>query len=157
MLTLNWVIIQLSISKTRCSPPKMFLGKCVLKIWIIFTGEQPYQSVISIELLCNFIEITLRCECSPVHLLHVLRTTFPKNISGGLLLQNSHFKRSVKTVFQTSFKYVHRVHLGDQSLRSSHCRVLHESGVLKIFARCTQNHLFRSLHLIKLHGEGTDY
>ena len=34
----------------------------------------------------NFIEITLRHGCSPVNLLHILRTPFPKNISGGLLL-----------------------------------------------------------------------
>ena len=34
----------------------------------------------------NFIEITLRHECSPVNLLHILRTPFPKNTSRGLLL-----------------------------------------------------------------------
>ena len=38
------------------------------------------------ELLWNFIEITLRRGCSPVNLLHIFRTTFPKNTSGGLLL-----------------------------------------------------------------------
>ena len=36
--------------------------------------------------ICNFIEITLRHGCSPVNLLYIRRTTFPKNISGGLLL-----------------------------------------------------------------------
>ena len=39
---------------------------------------------------CDFnkvaIEITLRHECSPVNLLHIFRTPFPKNTSGGLLL-----------------------------------------------------------------------
>ena len=34
----------------------------------------------------NFIEITLRQGCSPVHLLHIFRTPFHKNTSGGLLL-----------------------------------------------------------------------
>ena len=34
----------------------------------------------------NFIEITLRHGCSPVNLLHIFRTPFPENISGGLLL-----------------------------------------------------------------------
>ena len=34
----------------------------------------------------NFIEITLRHGCSPVNLLHISRTPFPKNTSGGLLL-----------------------------------------------------------------------
>ena len=38
---------------------KVFLGKVVLKICSKFTGEHPYRSVISINLLCNFIEITL--------------------------------------------------------------------------------------------------
>ena len=36
-------------------------------------------------MLCNFIEITLRPECSPVNLLHILRTPFPRNTSGWLL------------------------------------------------------------------------
>ena len=40
------------------------------------------------ELLCNFIEITLRHECSPVNLLRILRTSFFKNTSEWLLLKN---------------------------------------------------------------------
>ena len=59
----------------RCS-----CEKGVLKICSKFTG------VISIKLLCMFIEIALRHECSPVNLLHTFRTHFPKNISEGLLL-----------------------------------------------------------------------
>ena len=34
----------------------------------------------------NFIEIALRHGCSPVNLLHIFRTLFPKNTSEGLLL-----------------------------------------------------------------------
>ena len=34
----------------------------------------------------NFIEIALRHGCSPVNLLHIFRTPFPKNISEGPLL-----------------------------------------------------------------------
>ena len=40
-------------------------------------------------LLCNFIKITLRPlrhVCSPVNLLHIFKTPFPKNTSGGLLM-----------------------------------------------------------------------
>ena len=33
----------------------------------------------------NFIEITRRPGCSPVNLLHILRISFPKNTSEGLL------------------------------------------------------------------------
>ena len=36
------------------------------------------------KLLCNFTGIALRHGCSPVYLLHILRTTFPNNTYGGL-------------------------------------------------------------------------
>ena len=49
------------------------------------TGEHPWRSVISIK--CNFIEITLRCGCSPVYLLQIFRTGFPKNNYGDLFLK----------------------------------------------------------------------
>ena len=45
-----------------------------------------FRSVISIKLLCNFMEIGLRHGCSPVNVLHIFRTTFLKNASGWLLL-----------------------------------------------------------------------
>ena len=70
----------------RSSYPEVFLGKGVLKICSKFTGEHPCRSVISIKLLCNFIEITLWHGCSPVHLLHIFRTPFTKDTSGLLLL-----------------------------------------------------------------------
>ena len=35
---------------------------------------------------CDFIEITFRNGCSPVNLLYILRTPFPKNTSGRLYL-----------------------------------------------------------------------
>ena len=38
-------------------------------------------------MLCNIIEITFLHECSPVNLLHIFRTPFPNNTSGGLLLK----------------------------------------------------------------------
>ena len=34
------------------------------------------------KIASDFIEITLRIECSPVNLQHIFRTPFPKNISG---------------------------------------------------------------------------
>ena len=42
--------------------------------------------LISIKILCNYIEVTLRHGCSPVNLLHIFRTPFTKNTSGSLLL-----------------------------------------------------------------------
>ena len=67
-------------------PQQVFLGKSFLKIGSKFTGEHPYQSVISIKLLCNSIEIKLWYGCSPVNFLHTSRTPFPKNTFGRPLL-----------------------------------------------------------------------
>ena len=71
---------------TRSSPPEAFLGKGDPKICSKYTGESPCQSVISIKLRKNFIEIALQHGCSPVNLLHIFRTHFHKKTSGGLLL-----------------------------------------------------------------------
>ena len=70
----------------RRSPPEVFSGKGVLKKCSKFTGEHPYQIMVSIKLLCNFTEITLRSGYSPVNLLHIFRTHFYMNNYGGLLL-----------------------------------------------------------------------
>ena len=43
--------------------------------------------MISIKLQSNFSEITLQLGCFPVNLLHIFRTPFLKNTSGGLLLK----------------------------------------------------------------------
>ena len=72
-------IIKISrFTNDRRSPPEVFLRKVVLKICSKFTGDHPCRSVISIEFA--------RHGCSPVDLLHILRTPFPKNTSGRLLL-----------------------------------------------------------------------
>ena len=84
--TPSWMSELLLVSFDRSSPPEMFLGKVVLKICSKSTGERPCRSLISIKLLCNFIEITLRHGFSPVNLLHIFKTLFPKNSFGGLLL-----------------------------------------------------------------------
>ena len=70
-----------------------FLGKGVLIICSKFTGEHPCRSAFSIKLLCNFIEIAPRHGCSPVNLLHIFRTPFPKNTLGRLLKRHSKFER----------------------------------------------------------------
>ena len=57
--------------------------------------KHPCQRVIPIKLQSNFIEIKLRYGCSPLNLLRISRTPFPKNNSGGLtilyLLQHALF------------------------------------------------------------------
>ena len=75
-----WNISSFEIS--RSSHPEVFFRKAVLKICSKFTEENPCRSVISITLLEN----TFRHGCSPVNLLHISRTPFPRNTSGWLLL-----------------------------------------------------------------------
>ena len=70
-----------------CSPSEVLLGKKVLKLCTKCTGEHPYRRVISIKLQSNFTEITPRHACPSVNLLHIFRTSFPKNASGGLPLK----------------------------------------------------------------------
>ena len=60
--------------------------KYVLKICSKFTKQHPCRSAISIKLICNFIEITLRHGCCRADLPYIFRTTSSKNTSGGLLL-----------------------------------------------------------------------
>ena len=76
----------LILYRSRSSCPEVLLRKGVLKICSKWTGEHPCRSAISINLLCNFIEIALRHGRSPVNLLHVFRTPFLKNNSRRLLL-----------------------------------------------------------------------
>ena len=71
----------------RISRPEVFLGKSVLEIFSKFTGEHPCQSVISVKLQSNFIEIILRHGCSPVNFSYIFRIPFPKNTSEQLLLE----------------------------------------------------------------------
>ena len=72
---------------TRSNPLEVYSAKGFVKIWSKFTGEHPCRKVISMNLLCNFIEIALWHGCSPVTLLHIFRTPFYKNPHRGLLLQ----------------------------------------------------------------------
>ena len=67
-------------------PSRRVLRKGVLKICNKFTGEHSCPSLISIKSENNFIQITLQVGCSPVNLLHISRTPFLKNTSGGLYL-----------------------------------------------------------------------
>ena len=70
----------------RSSRREVLLVKSILKIYNKFTGEHPCRSMISVNLLCNFIEINLWYGCSPVNLPHIFRTPFSRNTSGWLLL-----------------------------------------------------------------------
>ena len=58
----------------------------------------------------NFIKIALRHGCSPINLLHIFRTPFPKNTPGSLLLNDGFYKifhvcRSGNTVSDSSYNF----------------------------------------------------
>ena len=61
--------------------------------------------MILLKLQSNFIEITLRHGCSPVNLLHIFRTPFPRDTSGWLLLNlvESNFGKASKILIWISF------------------------------------------------------
>ena len=77
------------------SPSEVILRKSVPKVCCKFTGQHPCRRMILIKLQSNAIEVSLWHGCSPVNLLHIFRTTFPKNISGWLLLSLSNFEGAV--------------------------------------------------------------
>ena len=86
----------------------MFLRKSVLKICRKFTGEQPRQSVVSVNLPNKCIEIALRHGCSPVNLLHIFRTPFYKNTSGGLLLISATYNTVSRNLMSCFAKILNR-------------------------------------------------
>ena len=75
LATQQKIIKYMLFALCRSSYPEVFLGKGVLEICIKFTGEHPCRSASSIKLFY-----------SPVNLLHIFRTHFPRNTSGQLLL-----------------------------------------------------------------------
>ena len=73
----------------RSSPPEVFLGKVVLKICRKFEKKITILPWCFIEIILGMgvlYWITLRHGCSPINLLHIFSTPFPKNTFGGLLL-----------------------------------------------------------------------
>ena len=49
------------------SPPEVFLVNDVLKVCSKFKGEHLCRGAVLIKLFCNFLEIALEHECSPVN------------------------------------------------------------------------------------------
>ena len=63
-----------------------FRGVLRKKCFEKHAGEHPYRSLISRKLICYFIEIALWHGWSPVNLLYIFGTPFPRKTSGQLLL-----------------------------------------------------------------------
>ena len=68
LLYLSLILCKSAGASIRISPPKVILGKDVLKICSKVIGGHPCRSVISVNLQSKSIEITLRHGCSPVNL-----------------------------------------------------------------------------------------
>ena len=77
----------LGISEVQKQPVRAILRKRYSENIQQIYREHPCQIVISVKLLCNFIEITFRHRCSRVNLLNIFRTPFYNNTSRGLLLE----------------------------------------------------------------------
>ena len=82
----------------------MLLRKSVLKIYSKFRGKHPCLSVISIKLLCNFIEITLRHEVFSCNFGAYFQSTFSKNTSGWLLLTEKYHIFRCRTGYPGHFR-----------------------------------------------------
>ena len=82
----------------RSSPPQAFLGKDILKICSKFTGEQPYQSAISIKLLCNFKNLSLR-------LFHIVWLSLYLKAVADLGLSSSCKKHTLRNTVDVSERY----------------------------------------------------
>ena len=73
-----------------CFPIITHLQNCISHwIWLAIWETHFYQCSTDrngVILLCNITEILLQHWCSPVNILHIFRTPFPKNTYGGLTL-----------------------------------------------------------------------
>ena len=117
-------IIQIPHAINSSSCPEVFLRKSVLKICSKRTGEHPCWEVILIKLPSNFIKITFQHGCSPVILLHVFRTPFPKNTSRWLLLYQASISRSnLCKVFQSKYKLTYHTQRWG-ILKTQHCDLI---------------------------------
>ena len=79
---------------SRNNSPELFLSKGVLKTCSKFIGENRCRSAISMKLLCNFIEVTLRRGYSPVNLFNIFKTLLLGiALHGGKKLENMNFTK----------------------------------------------------------------
>ena len=84
--------MNVALSISGSSHPEVFLGKGVLKIYNKFTGGHQCRSA-------------HRHGCSPVNLLYIFRTLFPRNTSGWLLLYLRVLSRDKhNSIFRFRFK-----------------------------------------------------
>ena len=78
-----WVLYYLHPAKSRSSPPEVFLKKVFWK----YTVNLQENTHAEVWFQKSCFQITFRHGCSPVNLLHIFRTSFPKNTSGWPLMK----------------------------------------------------------------------
>ena len=143
----------------------MFLGKGILKICSKFTGEHPCRSVISSSK-------ALWHRWSPVNLLHIFRTPFYKNTSGGLCMPYQ--GKNVLQFSETFYSWIHfwpwscwRIlflsyvtdsHRNFSPFQKQSCRgVLWKKVFLENLAKCTGKHLCQCLFFNKVAGQACKF
>ena len=156
----------------RGSPPEVFLGKDVQKIWRKYTSEHPCQSMISIRLLCNFywnhtFAWVFSCKFA-------VYTPFPTITSGGLHLDvTGHLSHRVKfylngtinvnsqlpsVQIQKERDFTNYTFLVTSYFpRSNHQSYSIMNGVLRNFAKFTGKHLRQSLFFNKVQAWGRNF
>ena len=96
--------------RQRSSRPEVFLEKGVLKICSKFTGEQPCQSVVSIKLQSNFIEITLQHGC-----FSVICYIFPEHLFLRIPLDGCFWRQPYMCSIRGLFSEIYRSNLWESS------------------------------------------
>ena len=81
-------VLKFSKATVTSSHPKVSIGKGALKVRQKIYRRTPMPKCDFNKVPSNFIEMALSHGCFPVNLLHIFRTTFPRNTSGWLLLNS---------------------------------------------------------------------
>ena len=134
-------------------------SKLTKKIWIGWKWriqKQPSRGVLTkrcpenmqqyADMLCNFIEITLLHGCSPVNLLHIFRTPFPKKTSGWMLL-----RMPVTTI--DSLVHWRNLFNGSVEAQKQPPEMFYKKCFLINFAKFTRKQLCQVSFLIKLQAD----
>ena len=103
-MKLSWNMYFMKSLKEIFHSVSSSLRNIVMKICSKFTGEHPCWNAILIK---N--KVSLQHACSPVHLMHMFRTAFPKDTSGKLLLDLSNISYSLKNLNVKLFQLVYQV------------------------------------------------
>ena len=93
-----------------------FLMRVVMRVCSGFVVQLRCQSVISIKLLCRFIEATLRRWCFPVNLLSFLRAPLCGRTYWGMLLSFAKALSSFIVHFKGTFTYCYYCYVHDSQI-----------------------------------------